>query len=114
MCVQCLLRKETHTDTFVLEMVFVVVIVTIMIGIIAEKEFEACLLVREEKSDLLPQHIVSLHLSFSTSSRHSSIFNRDGFKLQKEICIMTEWFDTSHLKKYILALTMIRLQATFH
>lgn len=43
---QCLLVKETHKNRFVLEIMFVLVIATIMIEIIAEKEFEACLLVR--------------------------------------------------------------------
>lgn len=54
MCVQCLSGKETHTDRFVLEIVFVLVIAAIMMGIIAEKEFEASLLARGEISDLLP------------------------------------------------------------
>jgi len=50
MHVQCLSGKETHTDRFVLEIMFMLVITTIMIGIIAEKDFEACLLVKEKKN----------------------------------------------------------------
>lgn len=93
---------------------------TIMIWIIAEKDFEACLPVREEKLNLIPLTTFRYPFSgflhfpkFLTKLLLHFIHLTEVDLNKKKKIYMTEQFDMSHLKKYILGLIMIRLQTVF-